>query len=139
MSTGQATDPDFAPNCFGCSTTNPKGLQLTFSHQGEETHSAIHLSAHYESYAGIVHGGIASVIMDEVIVQAALHQTGAYAVTANLKLRYPIPMKVETAYTCKARIVRRGESSRVKGSAEIVDAAGAVVASAEGTFLLMMT
>ena len=72
-----------------------------------------------------------------MIVQAALQQTGVYAVTASLKLRYPIPMKVETAYLCKARIARRGESSRFKGYAEIIDEQGAVVASAEGTFLLM--
>jgi len=137
MSDVKATDPAFASNCFGCSPTNPKGLQLTFYQQGEETYSAINLSKHYESYAGTVHGGIASLIMDEVIVQSALKQTGVYAVTANLKLRYLTPMKVETAYLCKARVERRGTSSRIKGFAEIIDEHGAVVASAEGAFLLM--
>ena len=82
-------------------------------------------------------GGIASLIMDEVIVQAALKRTGVYAVTANLKLRYLTPMKVETDYLCKARIERRGTSSRIKGFAEIIDMDDAVVASAEGTFLLL--
>ncbi|PDH68267.1 MAG: hypothetical protein CNE88_05900 [Acidimicrobiales bacterium MED-G01] len=58
--------------CFGCSTSNEKGLGLTFSRYDDGTIETHHLTEqHHCGFDTVIHGGIQAAILDEVMGVAA--------------------------------------------------------------------
>lgn len=75
------------PYCFACGKNNPVGLHLDFNFDGE-VYTATHvMPAEYQSYDGVVHGGIVSTCLDEAM-GGYLFAKGYKAVTARLMIRY---------------------------------------------------
>ncbi len=104
-------DPD--NRCFGCSPSNPRGLQLDFTCVGER---AVEVRFCAEpnlcGATGILHGGIQATLLDEVLGAAchmAFRDEQVNFVTAEFSLRYRRPATVETV------LVVRGEVLRVEG------------------------
>lgn len=129
-----AADQSYASNCFGCSHTNSKGLALNFARDGELVYSEFCLNSDYESYPGVAHGGIITLVMDEVMGRAALWEAGYFVLTSSLRVRFIAPLAVDRQYICRARIVKH-EGDQIKVSAEIVDAQDHYVATANGFFI----
>ena len=85
--------------CFGCGRQNPRGLHLSFY----ELQDANGLWAPFtpkpdhEGFAGIVHGGIVTAVLDEVMGWAVFHR-GIWAVTGKLSVtfRHPVEIAVPT-------------------------------------------
>ena len=73
--------------CFACGKENPCGLRLQFSVEGERYIARHTVPAEYQSYSGIVHGGIVSTMLDEAM-GGYLYAKGYKAVTARLNIRY---------------------------------------------------
>jgi len=118
--------------CFVCGPENPQGLQVTF----EVDHQAKTIEAHhcfsevYQGYAGIVHGGVLSLILDEAMVKLA-YELGLPSVTGEITVRFPAPLATKEEVTIIGRIFR--EDRRIllaEAHAENED--GTVVAEAHG-------
>ena len=62
-----------ANTCFGCSPTNSLGLQLKFYSNEETVYSWPSVPKHMGGWKTIVHGGIVSTILDEIMSWAAIH------------------------------------------------------------------
>jgi uncharacterized protein (TIGR00369 family) len=123
-----------AHRCFGCSSRNPHGLHLTF-HEAEGWALACTWSVaeHYQSYPGMLHGGIGATLLDEIIGQALAHKTGHLPVSIGLKIAWRRPIKVGSQVTAAARITSRHERLyRAEGFLFRED--GQVAASAEGYY-----
>jgi len=75
------------PACFVCGEENPRGLHITFQVEGRRTSATWVTSAGWESYKGIIHGGIISSVLDEAMSKAII--SGGYeAFTADLRIRF---------------------------------------------------
>ncbi|HET8523946.1 MAG TPA: PaaI family thioesterase [Thermomicrobiales bacterium] len=81
--------------CFGCGALNPHGLHLVFYPREDNrgvwspwTPEQVH-----EGYTGIVHGGIISAVLDEVMAWS-LYQRQIWAVTAKMELAFRKPVEV---------------------------------------------
>lgn len=73
--------------CFACGKENPIGLRLQFAIEGERYIARHTVLPEYQSYSGIVHGGIVSTMLDEAM-GGYLYAKGCKAVTARLNIRY---------------------------------------------------
>ncbi len=77
--------------CFICGLENPVGLKLKiYETEPGVTESTFTAPEHYQSYPGILHGGIVATILDEVSGRA-LMGTGAeprFMFTAKLEVKY---------------------------------------------------
>jgi uncharacterized protein (TIGR00369 family) len=93
--------------CFVCGHQNPQGLHVDFSvNEREKTISASHLFAEtYQGYAGIVHGGILSLVLDEAMVKLA-YMLGLPSVTGEITVRFPSPLHTFEKVLIQGRIVR---------------------------------
>ncbi len=81
-------------NCFACGEKNPLGLHLSFEYSGDGETAWTHSRAkNHEGWAGIVHGGITAVALDEVAAKL-VHNLGIRAVTGSLDVRYIKPAMV---------------------------------------------
>ena len=63
----QRVEPRSYPNCFGCGDKNPHGLQLEMTIEGGELSAAFTPAPHHQGWPGIVHGGIISALLYEVM------------------------------------------------------------------------
>jgi acyl-coenzyme A thioesterase PaaI-like protein len=137
--------------CFGCSPHNADGLQLRFYAHPEGLESRFELGRTFESYPGVVHGGVISTVCDEAMGNLIVLQEGRSAFTTALRLRYLSPLAVGTEYRCIARLRPNpgrdaaagrdgtaGPGSTANDSyqatAEILDAGGALLVTATGSY-----
>jgi acyl-coenzyme A thioesterase PaaI-like protein len=93
--------------CFGCSPSNPAGLQLRFRRRGERIHARHTIAERFHGAPGVAHGGIVATILDEVSC-AAIHFTAdRWVVTGELTVRYERPVLVEVPLDVSATVTDR--------------------------------
>ncbi|WP_026426080.1 PaaI family thioesterase [Actinokineospora inagensis] len=126
--------PDY--RCFGCSPSNEHGLRLEFTHAGEGIECVLRVDRTFESYPGVVHGGIATTVCDEIMGNLLVLKVGNSVFTTTLRTRYLSPLSVGVEYRCVATADAVGPESEppYRAYAEIVDPDGAVCVTAVGTY-----
>jgi uncharacterized protein (TIGR00369 family) len=125
---------EFDGRCFGCGPLNEEGLQMTFLPQGEVSVAEFEVPDRYQSWKGVVHGGMVALLLDEAVGWAAWHK-GHPGVTGKLEVRYRLPLRVGERIRLTGRVdnVRR---TLVHASAKIERIAdGAKIAEATATLM----
>jgi hypothetical protein len=122
-------------HCFGCSPANPVGLGLRFRPDPDEDADGVGIVAdlcldrRYESYPGVLHGGIVALVCDEAMGNLVVLRHGRVALTTTLRVRYVGVVAIGGHYRCHAALAG-GPDGTVTGRAEIRDLAGTVLATA---------
>jgi acyl-coenzyme A thioesterase PaaI-like protein len=96
----------------------------------------------HESYPGIVHGGVAAALLDEVMGSLLVHRERKVCFTTSLRTTFAGALRVGEPYRAVAWIAERpterpAESAQLhlyKVHGEIRDAAGAALVIARGAF-----
>ncbi len=121
--------------CFCCGKLNKQGLKLEFDTTDSVTTTSLSFPSHFQGYRDIVHGGLISTVLDEAMV-TLVNEMGYLAVTAELKVRFLKPLRVETPVRITARLLdKRRNVFKLEAKAELED--GTPIARAESTFLSM--
>jgi acyl-coenzyme A thioesterase PaaI-like protein len=97
------------PGCFGCGSANESGLRLDVSWDGSAAHAELEPAAHYEGGPGVVHGGFAGMLVDEVMALAAFEVAGRPAMTRHVEIDYRAPVLTEQLLRLIARPVEETE------------------------------
>jgi uncharacterized protein (TIGR00369 family) len=94
--------------CFLCGPLNEQGLRLTFVPEGESLTTRWTTEKRFQGYAGVLHGGIISAILDEVMINLPWKLHDAPVTTAELTVRFrkPAPIGAELRFT--AFVTERG-------------------------------
>lgn len=87
--------------CFGCGRQNPIGLKLSFYEDGEQVWAPWTPLREHQGYEGIVHGGLISTVLDEVM-SWAIYVRKLWAVTGTMNVRYRKPVRVGDVLTARA-------------------------------------
>ncbi len=122
-------------NCFCCGERNARGLQLKFVKEGDYVRTTFVPTEVYEGYPGIMHGGITSTILDEIMSQC-LNYLGLLGFTARLEVRFRHHVPLNRPVCFEAQIVKR-KSSLVETCARAILADGSIAAEATGRFMLI--
>jgi uncharacterized protein (TIGR00369 family) len=83
----------FDGHCFGCGPLNLEGLRLVFEAGSEGSSVEFEVPDKYQSWAGMAHGGIVALLLDEAVGWAAWH-AGHPGVTGRLQVSYRRPLKL---------------------------------------------
>jgi uncharacterized protein (TIGR00369 family) len=125
---------EFDGRCFGCGPLNEDGLQMVFRVEDGVSVTEFEVPNRYQSWKGVVHGGMVALMLDEAVGWAAWHQ-GRPGVTGKLEVRYRLPLRVGE----RVRVTGRVDSVRrnlVYASATIERVSdGARVAEASATLM----
>ncbi|MBW8004449.1 MAG: PaaI family thioesterase [candidate division NC10 bacterium] len=117
--------------CFVCGKKNPAGLQLDFELVGDaEVQTSFLPTKQFQGFQDIVHGGIITTILDEVMVNGAWLR-GVRAVTGKLEVRLKQAARVGERLYFAGRMLRDGHKT-VEMESWAATAEGVIVAEARG-------
>jgi acyl-coenzyme A thioesterase PaaI-like protein len=118
--------------CFICGKRNPIGLKAEFEVDSENLRLKGHFTPkrEHEGYKGIMHGGLASALLDEAMVKL-LWEVGIPAVSASLSIRLLKPVRIGERVLIEGW-VESDKGRIIKTSAELRNAAGTILAQADG-------
>jgi len=92
--------------CFACGQLNQDGLALIFETAGDRICCHTTIDSKYQSYDGIVHGGILASIADSTMINLVYRQYGGRPLTCTLDMRYRASISVGDELTAEAEILR---------------------------------
>lgn len=121
--------------CFVCGPNNPIGLKLSFEMIDDKYTAYFTPNENHQSYDGIVHGGIISTLLDEIMGKYIWILTGKPAFTARLEVRYRRHGEIGKKLRLESRIVKnKGKLYEMEGKLWQVEGE---VLIAEGTAKVM--
>ncbi len=95
--------------CFVCGQDNPNGLKIPFERlENGDTTAEWTPGQTWEGFRGIVHGGVVSTVLDEAMSKAVA-ATGSEALTAELRIRFRLPVHSGATFVIRGRIVKRSK------------------------------
>ncbi len=122
-------------NCFACGTENPIGLNLQFYRLADTVCTELILQREYEGWEGVVHGGIVSTLLDEVMSWAIMYTKKVFLVTRKMDIKYVRPVLVGTPLTVAGRLVDDSQPPKIRARAEIRDDQGRLLVRSNGEFV----
>jgi uncharacterized protein (TIGR00369 family) len=122
-------------SCFVCGEFNPHGLNMRFGTDGRIVRATFTPQPEHIGFKGVVHGGILSTVLDEVMLWACAVQTKRFAFCAELNVRFIQPSRPGDETTVTAELIenRRGKIFHTAG--ELKNRAGELLAKASGKYL----
>jgi uncharacterized protein (TIGR00369 family) len=122
--------------CFACGTKNPIGLKLKFDWDGKEVKAKFTPGEYHQGWAGLVHGGIISCLLDEAMSYAALY-SGVNSLTARMQTRFRMPLPIDEPLTVTGSVTRQTRRL-VETKAELKLADGTLVAESTATMFISL-
>lgn len=119
--------------CFVCGPKNPIGLKLDFTFNGKTISTEFTPQKEHQGYMNIVHGGIISTLLDEVMVKLAI-EMDLPAVTAHMDIRLRKAVNVGEKIIFIAEMVRNTRKT-IEIYAKAVIADDILVADAKGKLI----
>jgi len=121
--------------CFVCGSKNPAGLEAGFYLDGDEARGEFTPDSRWEGYPGVVHGGILTALLDEVMYKA-IATSGELTMTAEITVRFRNPARVGVTLYPKGRVAKK-KGRLLEARGEIEDAGGRLIAIATGKFIVL--
>jgi uncharacterized protein (TIGR00369 family) len=125
------------PACFVCGQDHSKGLRIRFSTHGDkQVHTRFRPDVNQTGYDDIVHGGVISALLDELIGWSVSLSHDSMAFTAELTVRFLKPVRVGGEYLGTSRMCAgRGRYWQAEG--ELEDEDGQTCARGQGKYFLL--
>ena len=122
--------------CFACGPKNPIGLKLKFSWDGQEVKAKFTPGEYHQGWAGLVHGGIMSCLLDEAMSYAALY-SGVNSLTARMQTRFKHPLPIDEPLTVTGSVTKKTRRL-VETKAELKLADDTLVAESTATMYIFL-
>ncbi len=123
--------------CFGCGRENPIGLKLSFQWDGKTARAEFTPTKFYQSWSGLVHGGIIICILDEAMGYAAIFE-GMNCVTAQMQVKLRRPASIDEPLIITSSTIKKTRKL-VETKAAISLKDGMVIAEGTATQFIINT
>jgi len=122
-------------SCFVCGESNSAGLKLRFETDGRRVHTHFTPRVEHIGFKEVVHGGILSALLDEIMVWACIVPTKRVAYCAELNVRFLRPVRPGEHIVATAELAANRRDRIFETTAELKNEAGDVVATATGKYM----
>ena len=121
-------------HCFGCSPVNPAGLQMKFYTDEKSIYSWLKVPDHLCGWNRLVHGGVISTILDEVMGWAAIHLLKVIVLTKTMTVDYIQPVFMDDELEAKGWITKFDNDGEVIIDAMVHNGRNELCARSTGVF-----
>ena len=94
-------------HCFGCSQKNPHGLKMKFYTDETTLYSWLSVPPHLCGWEGIVHGGVLSTMLDEIMGWSAIYTLRRITMTKTMTIDYLKPVYIEDKLRVEGKIIKK--------------------------------
>jgi len=130
--------PDFPENqCFGCSPENEFGLQMKFDVVEDRVISKLKVPQHLCGWKKLVHGGVTSTILDEIMSWSVIYSQKSFVMTKLMTVEFLSPMNVNESLTAKGKVLQVTGKRDVSAEGFIYNEKGKLCAKSQGNFVLL--
>jgi len=92
-------------NCFGCSPINPSGLQMKFYSNDASVFSEVTVPKHLCGWNNLIHGGVLSTILDEVMSWAAIYLLKRITLTKSMAIDFLKPVYIDHPLKAEGKVL----------------------------------
>jgi acyl-coenzyme A thioesterase PaaI-like protein len=117
---------------------NPCGLHAQFfkdKQSGGVSCRWTNSKKEFEGYPGLIHGGVGSALLDELMAYAILEKTGCFGITLQVKYQWTKPLNVEESISGKADVIKR-IGRYLKVNSQLFKENAKLAATGQGLFFL---
>ncbi len=123
--------------CFACGKRNPFGLHLSFYEEGGGLCTDVTPSPHWQGFSGVMHGGLQSTVLDDLMSNHLFRLERVWVVTGELKVRYHGPVPLDHDLTFSSKVTeRKGRIWLMEGACRLKgDTTGKALTTGSGRFV----
>jgi uncharacterized protein (TIGR00369 family) len=121
-------------NCFGCSPVNAYGLQMTFYANKAAVFSKVTVPEHLCGWNNLVHGGVLSTILDEIMSWSAIYLVKQVPMTKSMTVDFFKPTYVGNPLKAEGRVLDKKGKHEALIEGRIYNTDDVCCAGATGTF-----
>lgn len=119
-------------NCFVCGDKNDCGLQVDFFYDKGISRAEYTAGEKFQGYKDILHGGIISALLDEVMIKAVIAR-GILVVTVGIEIRFMKPVRIGERLILQGKVT--GEQKKIfTAEGTVSNSKGEIVATGKGKF-----
>jgi uncharacterized protein (TIGR00369 family) len=122
-------------HCFVCGESNAVGLKLRFTTDGRVVQTRFRLRAAHIGFRGVVHGGILTTVLDEIMVWACAVPTRQFAFCAELTVRFLNPVRPDDEIIATGELLTNRKNRIFEAKGVLANSSGQPFAEATGKYL----
>ncbi len=123
--------------CFACGAANDCGLKMRFFADQDAVYSWVQPSGHHRGWDRLLHGGITSTILDEIMSWGAIYLLKKVILTKQMTVAFLRPVTVGSRLRAEGRVEDRSRPREAVMQGLLYDEADNLCARAEGRYALM--
>lgn len=117
--------------CFGCAPDNKAGVRMKFFSDGNDVISVWSPEQQFQGWIDTLHGGIQSVLVDEICAWVVMLNYNTTGVTSKMEMRFMKPISTKELYLIIRATVKEKRRNLVTVDATITDTKGNTCAKGE--------
>lgn len=121
-------------NCFGCAPNNSASVRMEFYEDGNEIISIWKPQPQFQGWLNTLHGGIQSVLLDEICAWIVVVKLGTTGVTSKMETRYKRPVSTNDDYILLRASIAEQRRNIVLIKAHIENMQGEICSEAVCTY-----
>ncbi len=122
--------------CFGCSPDNTLGLKMKFFTNEKSLFSWVTVPEHLCGWDTLVHGGIISTILDEIMSWSAITMMKRIILTKSMTIDFIKPVFINTELKAQGNVLEKKSEREALMEGLLYNPAGKLCARSIGTFSL---
>ncbi len=126
-------------HCFGCSQKNSHGLKMKFYTDETTLYSWLSVPPHLCGWEGIVHGGVLSTMLDEIMGWSAIYTLRKIVMTKSMTIDYLKPVYIEDKLRVEGKVIERVSDREVIIEGKLYKEDNILCAQTRGTFAVFTT
>ena len=123
--------------CFGCGPANPSGLRMKFFTDEMSVFSWLKVPDHLIGWDNLVHGGILSTILDEIMSWSAIYLLKKMILTKSMTIDFIKPVYEGTELKVEGNVFEKKNDREVVMQGRIYNKEGVLCTESKGIYALL--
>ncbi|MGD8368391.1 MAG: PaaI family thioesterase, partial [Desulfobacterales bacterium] len=124
-------------HCFACGPANDCGLKMKFFTDDQAVFSWLEVAGHHRGWDRLIHGGVTSTILDEIMSWAAIYLLKKVILTKQMTVEFLRPVTVGSRLRAEGRVRDISKPREAIMEGRLYDDRETLCARSEGRYALL--